>query len=80
MVDVEVVVLDVREHSPREREALVEGGALLLGEKLAVLGGDSLALRDDRRVRSRDVLAGIEPPNVGADRVIGSVGSSIHDR
>ena len=48
VVDVEVVVLDVREDSPREREALVEGGALLLGDELAVLGGDPLALRDDR--------------------------------
>ena len=68
VVDVEIVVLDVREHDPGEMQARVEGGALRLGQQLAVLGGDSLALRQDRRLRTCDVLAGGEPPDVRPDR------------
>ena len=43
VIDVEVVVLDVGEDRPSEREALVERPTVLLGEQRAILAGDLLA-------------------------------------
>ena len=69
MVDVEVMVLDVGEHRAREREALVEGLAQLRREQRAVLLGDALTLGQCSFARARDVLAGVESRDVGADRL-----------
>ena len=69
MVDVEVMVLDVGEHRAGEREALVEGLAKLRREQRAVLLGDALTLGQSSFARTRDVLAGVESRDVGADRL-----------
>jgi hypothetical protein len=70
VLDVEVVVLDVRIDAPREADELVERGPVVVGrEQLAVLARDPLALRDDLVERPVDLLAGLELLDVAAERV-----------
>ena len=76
MLDVEVVVLDERVDGPSQRQALGERLAQVVGEQRAVFLGDPLALREHGVVRARDVLAGLEAPDIradGADRQPGVV-------
>ena len=68
VVDVEVVILDVRVDRSSEREALVECVALLGREQRAMLRGDALPLREQGLGGACDVLARAEPRDVGADR------------
>ena len=68
VLDVEVVVLDEREDRAGERQALVERPAFLLGQEGAVLLGDPLSLGQHPLEGARDVLARLEPLDVGADR------------
>jgi hypothetical protein len=52
VVDVEVVVLDVREDHAGERDAVVEPLAQLARDQLAMLGGDALPLGERGLVRT----------------------------
>src|SRR5262245_10837793 len=69
VVDVEVVVLDVRKDEPGECKALVEGAATVLVDQRAILFRNPLTLCERGVARTRNVLAGLEAGDVGADRL-----------
>ena len=76
VVAVELVLLDVREHRPREPEQLVERRPRPRREQRAVLLGEPVALAGDLLARPLDLLARLQRADVADHAAYGMLGSS----
>src|SRR3954466_6560783 len=69
VLDVEVVVLQVRADEARQSEAVVEGGALGIGrQQRAVLRGYAIAALQELLARARERLAAVDAGDVAGER------------
>ncbi len=68
MFDIEIVVLDIGEHSAGEADLLLENRARLVGHQLRIFLRDAIALGGDRRGRTLDLFAAL-----GARRVVAQI-------
>ena len=67
MLDVEIVVLDIRKHGAGEAELALESRAGVAVEQFGIFGRDALALGGDGGRRAVDLLAGLNLNDVVPD-------------